>query len=230
MAHSADSTVYDEDQNSVANGQESGILKRLTNLEREAEAIQGSIKAIQGPLKSLPRLEASHRTYLSVRQRTLSTWARDAYKRDQDQNQKRHVNGEEIIFGDLHVARALSMGDVRTDALLVIERFHPASSERQLFAVLYGLEAEAVRGLGRYRYVWYSLDKFQVADKLFDIIDEEKCPDSLYLLDTGAGILLDKGWKELPEDMRKDRDAVVALLESREYEEAEQLSCAIVWD
>ncbi|CEJ54095.1 hypothetical protein PMG11_00418 [Penicillium brasilianum] len=83
-------------------------------------------------------LQVFRKSHLDVRQRTYSTWVRDALGKNTPSRTAaiRSLN-KDIVHA----------GDIRLDAMLVNERFAKSSTERQHFSALYGLTAEDVNAL-----------------------------------------------------------------------------------
>lgn len=80
-------------------------------------------------------LESHRHSHLNLRQRVISTWVRDALKRDtaSRKDETRRLDDDNFIDGD-----------VRNDAMLVTERYETTSIEWRSFRILYGLAPEDV--------------------------------------------------------------------------------------
>lgn len=85
-------------------------LPRITRLDEMDDKIE--------------KLEAHRQGHLDIRQKALSTWVRDALGKDTERRKQdiRRLN-KEVVHG----------GDVRSDAMVVTERFGPNSTETLLF-------------------------------------------------------------------------------------------------
>ncbi|PLB50119.1 hypothetical protein P170DRAFT_473694 [Aspergillus steynii IBT 23096] len=99
-------------------------------------------------------------------------------------------------------------GNISTDAVVVTTRFAADSPARTQFSNLYGLDPDTAIALS----------------------SPNKCPKSLWVLDSMASFLLTKARKELPDDKKKNRDTLVAFLKAQNFEEAERFAGLIEHD
>ncbi|KAJ5128138.1 hypothetical protein N7448_008917 [Penicillium atrosanguineum] len=180
MVREAPSLRYDAEQRIAANEGGFGLLAELREMNDK-----------------INRLESHRQGHLDIRQRAISTWVRDALSKDTERRKEdiRRLN-KDIIHG----------GDVRSDAMVVIERYKKSSTEWQYFRTLYGLTPDNVNDL-----------------------DQQKCYRSLQALDRAASILLKNAWTSLPtEAMGKEREDLVAMLLVERYEESEKMSSTFI--
>ncbi|KAJ5691859.1 hypothetical protein N7462_001282 [Penicillium macrosclerotiorum] len=141
----------------------------------------------------IEKLEAHRQSHLDIRQRAISKWVRDALNKDTERR-KQEISriDKDIIYG----------GDVRSDAMVVTERYKKSSTEWGSFHTLYGLSPDNMNSL-----------------------DQQKCYRSLQVLDRAASILLRNAWTSFPhKTMEKKRDDLVTMLLEERYEEAEKMS------
>jgi hypothetical protein len=87
----------------------------------------------------MKKLESHRQSHLDIRQRAISTWVRDALHKDTERRK------EEICRLNKGVVHG---GDVRSDAMVVTERYKKSSTEWQCFRTLYGLTPDNVNDLG----------------------------------------------------------------------------------
>ncbi|KAJ5438671.1 uncharacterized protein N7458_009669 [Penicillium daleae] len=141
----------------------------------------------------IKKLESHRQSHLDLGQRAISTWVRDALHKDTERRKEEiHGLNNDVIHG----------GDVRSDAMVVTERYKKSSTEWQSFRTLYGLTPDNVNDL-----------------------DQRKCYGSLQALDRAASILLKNAQTSLPtKAIGKKREDLVALLLEKRYEEAEKMS------
>ncbi|KAJ5587459.1 uncharacterized protein N7459_003224 [Penicillium hispanicum] len=195
MVKEAPSLRYDAEEGIAANEGGFGFLAKMRGLR----ATMARMEARVGELESrgqdyesrFGKLEAHRQSHLDVRQRAISTWVRDALKKDTERRKEeiRRLN-RDIIYD----------GDIRSDAIVVTERYKKSSTEWQSFRTLYGL----------------------TPDNLNDL-DQQKCSGSLQALNRAASILLKDARTRLPtEAMGKQREDLVAMLLEERYEEAEK--------
>jgi acetate kinase len=85
------------------------------------------------------KLESHRQSHLDLRQRAISTWVRDVLGKDTERRKEeiRRLN-KDVIHG----------GDIRSDAMVVTERYKKRSTEWQSFRTLYGLTPDNVNDLG----------------------------------------------------------------------------------
>lgn len=85
------------------------------------------------------KLEYHRQSHLDLRKRAISTWVRDALKKDTPRREEEiHRLNKDVIYS----------GDVRSDAMVVTERFTKTSTEWQSFYTLYGLTPDNMNNLG----------------------------------------------------------------------------------
>ncbi|KAK2746916.1 hypothetical protein FQN55_005402 [Onygenales sp. PD_40] len=179
MVREAPAMQYDAEQRLAANEGGFGLLERLMRLEAHCQIQDDTIK----------KPESHRQSHLNIRQRAISTWVRDAlHKPTERRNEETRRPNKDIIPG----------GDVRSDAMVVTERYKKSSTEWRSFRTLYGLTPDEVNDL-----------------------DQHKFCQSLQALDEAATILLRKAKTSLPPEMEDKRKDLVALLLEGKYEEAE---------
>ncbi|KXG51041.1 uncharacterized protein PGRI_066130 [Penicillium griseofulvum] len=177
MVNEAPSLQYDTKQGIAANEGGLSLLTEIRGMRADIERLESHCQ----------KLESHRQSHLDLRQRAISTWVRDALHKDDT----RRFN-KSIIHG----------GDVRSDAIVVTERYEKSSTEWQSFRTLYGLTPDNVNDL-----------------------DQHKCFKSLQALDRAASILLKDARTGLPDPvMRIKREDLVNLLLEGSYEEAETMS------
>lgn len=122
MAREAPSLRYDAEQRTAANEGGFGLLAEIRQMRKDIE-----------------KLEAHRQSHLDLRQRAISTWVRDALNKGTVRRKEeiRRLN-KDIIHG----------GDVRSDAMVVTERYRRSSTEWQSFRTLYGLTPDDMKDLG----------------------------------------------------------------------------------
>jgi hypothetical protein len=84
-------------------------------------------------------LESHRQSHLDLRQRAISTWVRDALKKG---TERRKEEVQRLNKDFIHA------GDVRSDAMVVTERYKKSSTEWRSFHILYGLTPDEVNDLG----------------------------------------------------------------------------------
>lgn len=122
MVKEAPSLQYDAEQRTAANEGGFGLLAEIRQIRAE-----------------LAKLESHRQSHLDLRQRAISTWVRDALNKGTSRRKEeiRRLN-KDIIHG----------GDIRSDAMVVNERYRRSSTEWQSFRTLYGLTPDDVNNLG----------------------------------------------------------------------------------
>ncbi|KAJ5148360.1 LPS-induced tumor necrosis factor alpha factor [Penicillium atrosanguineum] len=178
---------YDPEQRIAANECGFGLLAELREMNHKINKLESHFQ----------KLESHRQSHLDIRQKAISTWVRDALNKDTERGKEeiRRLN-KDIIHG----------GDVRSDAMVVTERYKKSSTEWQYFRTLYGLTPDNVNDL-----------------------DQQKCYRSLQALDRAASILLKNAWTSLPtEAMGKEREDLVAMLLEERYEESEKMSSTFI--
>lgn len=102
----------------------------------EMRAIRAEMANMKDEIK---KLDSHRQSHLDIRQRAISTWVRDALHKDTERRKEeiRRLN-EDVMHG----------GDVRSDAMVVTERYKKSSTEWQSFRTLYGLTPDNVNDLG----------------------------------------------------------------------------------
>ncbi|KAF7717698.1 Uncharacterized protein PECH_002921 [Penicillium ucsense] len=170
---------------------------------RDASAYEGGfgfLAEMRGILAEMAKmndglkdLESHRQSHLDIRQRAVSTWVRDALRIDTERRKEEMLRlNKDVIHG----------GDVRSDVMVVTERYRKNSTAWQSFRTLYGLTPDNVNDF-----------------------DQPKCYRSLQALDRAASILLRNARTNLlTEAMGKQREDLVALLLEEKYEEAEKMS------
>ncbi|KAJ5555170.1 hypothetical protein N7461_003640 [Penicillium sp. DV-2018c] len=204
MVEDAASLHYDPRQNTAANEAGFDMLDQLRAMRANMSKLQQDMSAMEELRKKdaseLEQLKAdmakqeSHRhAHLDVRQRTISTWARDALGKDTERRKQETRRLNKTV---------VHAGDVRSDAMVVSERYRRTSTEWNSFKTLYGLTPDEVKQL-----------------------DQRKYYLSLQALDRAASMLLDKGRTSLPdEEMRRERETIVTLLLEGKFDEANDAS------
>ncbi|KAK2789002.1 hypothetical protein FQN53_002818 [Emmonsiellopsis sp. PD_33] len=128
MVREAPAMQYDAEQRLAANEGGFGLLERLTRLEAHCQIQDDKIK----------KLESHRQSHLDIRQRAISTWVRDALHRATErQNEEIRRLNKDVIHG----------GDVRSDAMVLTERYKKSSTEWRSFRTLYGLTPDEVNDL-----------------------------------------------------------------------------------
>ncbi|KAJ9206275.1 hypothetical protein DTO021D3_4877 [Paecilomyces variotii] len=175
MVQEAPLLQYDAEQKIAANENGFGLLAEMRKMNDK-----------------ITKLEAHRQSHLDVRQRAISTWVRDALNKDTERRNEdiRRLN-KDVIHG----------GDVRSDAMVVTERYKKNSTEWKSFRILYGLTPDEMNDL-----------------------DQAKCYQSLQALDNIASVLFKDAKKGLPEGLGKQREDLIAILLEKRYEEAEKMS------
>ncbi|KAE8371889.1 hypothetical protein BDV26DRAFT_113815 [Aspergillus bertholletiae] len=174
---------YDAEQRIAANEGGFGLLAEMVKINDKIKKLESHYQ----------KLESHRQSHLDIRQRAISTWVRDALNKDTERRKEeiRRLN-QDVIHG----------GDVRSDAMVVTERYKKSSTEWRSFRTLYGLTPDNVNDL-----------------------DQEKCCGSLQALDRAASILLKNACIRLPtEAIGKKREDLIAMLLEERYEEAEKMS------
>ncbi|KAJ5825446.1 hypothetical protein N7474_002584 [Penicillium riverlandense] len=193
MVREAPLLKYDTEQSIAANeggfGFHAEMLAKMAKMNDKIEKLESHSQ----------KLESHRQSHLDLRQRAVSTWVRNAFGKDTEHRKEetRRLNRDII-----------DRGDVRSDAMVVTERYKKNSIERQSFRTLYGLTPENVKDL-----------------------DQPKCYGALQALDRVASILLTDARTSLPnEAIWKEREDLVALLLEERYEEAEKMSSTFLCD
>ncbi|KAI2792689.1 hypothetical protein POX_b02730 [Penicillium oxalicum] len=158
------------------------MAKEAPSLQYDAE--QG-VAANQGGFGLLAEMRG-------MRAEAISSWVRDALKKD---TERRKEEIRRLNKGPIHG------GDVRSDTMVVTERYRKTSTEWKSFQTLYGLTPEAIQDL-----------------------DQAQCSESLQALNRAASILFEKRCARLPAEVLRKRDDLVALIVQENYEEAEKMS------
>ncbi|KAJ5086784.1 hypothetical protein NUU61_008091 [Penicillium alfredii] len=189
MIREASSLQYDATQGIAANERGFGFLEEVRDMRAKMASLESRLQ----------KVEIHRQSHLDLRQRTISTWVRDALKKT---SEHRREDLRRLNKGTIHG------GDIRTDTMVVTERYKTSSTEWRSFSTLYGLTPDDVENL-----------------------DYSKCCGSLQALNRAASILFDKNSTILPtEEMRKTREDLVALLREGKYEEAEEISSTLCED
>lgn len=120
---------YDAEQRIAANEGGFGFLAEMRGIRAEMARMNDKFQ----------KLESHRQSHLDIRQRAISTWVRDALNKDTEGRKEdiRRLN-KDVIHG----------GDVRSDAMVVTERYKKSSTEWQSFRTLYGLTPDNVNDLG----------------------------------------------------------------------------------
>ncbi|OOQ86361.1 hypothetical protein PEBR_21857 [Penicillium brasilianum] len=137
--------LYPE-ENIAANMAGFSLFREIRQLRQEiadaraesADARAETAKVAAQQAESNDLLQDFRVSHLDVRQRTYSTWVRDALGK----NTPSRTAAIQSLNKDV-----VHAGDIRFDAMLVTERFTKSSTERQHFSALYGLTAEDVNAL-----------------------------------------------------------------------------------
>ncbi|KAJ5303935.1 uncharacterized protein N7443_003595 [Penicillium atrosanguineum] len=197
MVREAPLLRYDAEQRIAANEGGFGLLAELREMNDKINRLESHGQKLESHCQKLEshcqKLESHRQSHLDIRQRAISTWVRDALNKDTERRKEdiRRLN-KDIIHG----------GDVRSDAMVVTERYKKSSTEWQYFRTLYGLTPDNVNDL-----------------------DQQKCYRSLQALDRAASILLKNALTSLPtEAMGKEREDLVAMLLEERYEESEKMT------
>lgn len=96
------------------------IRARIMALESQAQKLRSYMQ----------KLKYHRQTHVDVRQRAISIWVRDALNKDTERRKEEIPRlNKDVIHG----------GDVRSDAMVVTERYRKSSTEWQSFGTLYGL-------------------------------------------------------------------------------------------
>jgi acetate kinase len=129
MIEEAPSLRYDAEQRMAAS--EGGFT-----LLAEMREMRARIMALESQSQ---KLESHRQKHMDIRQSAISTWVRDALNKDTERRKEeiRRLN-KDVIHG----------GDVRSDAMMVTERYKKSSTEWQSFGTLYGLSPDDVHDLG----------------------------------------------------------------------------------
>ncbi|KAJ5800709.1 uncharacterized protein N7518_002777 [Penicillium psychrosexuale] len=204
MVQEAPFLKYDTKKNMAANEGGFDIFTRIEKLESLTQKLESQNQKLESLTQKLEsqnqklesqnqKLESHRQSHLDLRQRAISTWVRDAFSKvTERRNEEIRRLNRDIIHG----------GDVRSDAMVVNERYSRNSTEWKRFSTLYGLTPDNVEDL-----------------------DQHKCYSSLQALDRAASILLKKAQTNLPnEAIRKEREDLVSLLLEKRYKEAEKMS------
>lgn len=150
MVKEAPSLKYDAKKSTAANEGGFGLLARLDKLEGHRQSdlakIEGLETRVGGLATRVGRLEIHRQSHLDLRQRAISTWVRDALGKDtQRRNDAIRKLNRDVIHG----------GDIRSDAMVVTERYERKSTEWKSFQTLYGLTPDNVGDLGIvYEFPW----------------------------------------------------------------------------
>ncbi|KAJ9407167.1 hypothetical protein DTO045G8_5016 [Paecilomyces variotii] len=189
MVQEAPLLQYDAEQKIAANENGFGLLAEMRHMRAEMAKMNDKITKLEAHRQ---KLEAHRQSHLDIRQRAISTWVRDALNKDTERRNEdiRRLN-KDVIHG----------GDVRSDAMVVTERYKKNSTEWKSFRMLYGLTPDEMNDL-----------------------DQAKCYQSLQALDTIASVLFKDAKKGLPEGLGKQREDLIAILLEKRYEEAEKMS------
>lgn len=120
---------YDAEQRIAANEGGFGFLAEMRDIRAKVDKLESHRQ----------KLESHRQSHLDIRQRAISTWVRDALNKDTERRKQeiRRLN-KDVIHG----------GDVRSDAMVVTERYKKSSTEWQSFRTLYGLTPDNVNDLG----------------------------------------------------------------------------------
>lgn len=117
---------YDAEQNVAANEGGSSFFQQLDKIEQELKNNRAEMASDRAEMNDkVEKLEAYRQGHLDLRQKCLSTRVRDALGKDTE-GQKQEIRrlNKEIVHG----------GDVRSDAMVVTERFSQNSTERKSFS------------------------------------------------------------------------------------------------
>lgn len=139
MVRQAPSLQSDVEQRMAAkaDGFGFGLLAEMRALRAEMARMSGHITKVKSQHQELEshyqKLEFHRQSHLARRQRAISTWVRDVLNKD-----TKRWKSKDIIYG----------GDVRSDAMVVTERYKKSSTEWQCFHTLYGLTPDEVNDLG----------------------------------------------------------------------------------
>lgn len=108
-------------------------LAKVSNKTKKLEAQNQTVESLA------MRLEFHRQSHLDLRQRVISTWLRDVLDKETPRRKKEICTlDKEVIYG----------GDVRSDAMVVTERYKKSSNEWQAFRTLYGITPDNVNDLG----------------------------------------------------------------------------------
>ncbi|KAJ5444540.1 uncharacterized protein N7458_008412 [Penicillium daleae] len=129
MAMDSGSLSYDAELKVAANKSGFDLLERLSAMEEKMAEMEEKMETFEG-----------HRlNHLALRERAISTWVRDALKKDTARrNQEIKRLNTEIIHG----------ADIHTDAI-VLKKYRESSTEWQAFSMLYGLTLYEINKLDK---------------------------------------------------------------------------------
>jgi acetate kinase len=136
MIEEAPSLRYDAEQRMVANEGGFTLLAEMREMRARIMALESQSQKL---VSQSQKLESHRQKHMDIRQRAISTWVRDALNEDTERRKEeiRRLN-KDVIHG----------GDVRSDAMVVTERYKKSSTEWQSFGTLYGLSPDDVHDLG----------------------------------------------------------------------------------
>lgn len=148
MASDASSLQYQAEQGIGANDAGFELSEDLKTLRAQVAALTERTSKIEDKVEFQGLdLDWVVGSQLDLRNRTLSTWVRDALKKDTSPRKEAIRKFNKGIHG----------GNIRMDAILVQRRFKPKSTERNAFITLYGLTAEDASALGMiYKFISFS--------------------------------------------------------------------------
>jgi DNA repair exonuclease SbcCD ATPase subunit len=143
MVKEAPLLQYDAEQRIAANEGGFGFLAEMRAIRAEMAKMNDKIQKLESHSQKVEshrqKLESHRQSHLDIRQRAISTWVRDALNKDTERRKEeiRRLN-KDVIHG----------GDVRSDAMVVTERYKKSSTEWKSFRTLYGLTPDNVNDLG----------------------------------------------------------------------------------
>lgn len=136
MVQEAPLLRYDAEQKIAANENGFGLLAEMRHMRAEMAKMNDKMMKLESHYQELEahfqKLESHRQSHLDIRQRAISTWVRDAIHKDTERRNKDAIHG----------------GDVRSDAMVVIERYKKNSTEWKSFRMLYGLTPDEMNDLG----------------------------------------------------------------------------------
>lgn len=132
------SLSYDAELKVAANKSGFDLLERLSAMEEKMAEMEEKMETMAEIEEKMETFEGHRLNHLALRKRAISTWVRDALKKDTARrNQEIKRLNTEIIHG----------ADIHTDAI-VLKKYRESSTEWQAFSMLYGLTFYEFNKLG----------------------------------------------------------------------------------
>lgn len=119
---------YDAEQRIAANEGGFGFLTEMRHIRAEMAKMTDTIEKLESHNQKLDshiqKLECHRQSHLDIRQRAISTWVRDALKKNTERRKEEsRRQNKDVIHG----------GDVRSDAVVVTERYEKSSTDMAIF-------------------------------------------------------------------------------------------------